>query len=261
MTGRFQIDHVVIKVTDLDRAMADYEALGFSVVRGGEHPMWGSRNALVCFADGSYLELIAYGAGMPKEGLSRHEARMLSRAQVSDGLVDYAVLPEHIERDLNVLREHGLDYEGPLPGGRMRPDGQEVRWEMGLPDGRDLPFLCGDVTPRHLRVPEGEIREHENGALGIVEVGVAVKDLDVSAGRYGVLLGVRPNRLDSGTVCFSCGQVRVVLSAPTDEAVREHLTERGVGPWRVGLATRLAEAETVDVGLAHGARIEFVSGN
>ena len=94
MAGRFQIDHVVIKVTDLDRAMADYEALGFSVVRGGEHPMWGSRNALVCFADGSYLELIAYGAGMPKEGLARHEARMLSRAQVSDGLVDYAVLPE-----------------------------------------------------------------------------------------------------------------------------------------------------------------------
>ena len=258
MAGRFQIDHVVIKVTDLDRAMADYEALGFSVVRGGEHPMWGSRNALVCFADGSYLELIAYGAGMPKEGLARHEARMLSRAQVSDGLVDYAVLPEHMERDLNVLREHGLDYQGPLLGGRMRPDGQEVRWEMGLSDGRDLPFLCGDVTPRHLRVPEGEIREHENEALGIVELGVAVKDLEFGADRFAILLEAEPDWSDSGTARFVCGSARIVLSGSGDEDVRKHLAERGIGPWRVVLKVGSGATGMMDVGLSHGARFELL---
>ena len=48
------IDHIVIAVADLDAAVRDYTALGFTVLPGGEHPR-GSRNALVVFADGAYL--------------------------------------------------------------------------------------------------------------------------------------------------------------------------------------------------------------
>ena len=53
------IDHLVIMVQDLDRAAKDYERLGFTVVAGGKHPV-GSHNALIAFADGSYLEIIAF---------------------------------------------------------------------------------------------------------------------------------------------------------------------------------------------------------
>ena len=141
----------------------------------------------------------------------------------------------------------------------MRPDGQEVRWEMGLPDGRDLPFLCGDVTPRHLRVPEGEIREHRNGVEGIVELGVAVEDLEFSAGRFAILLGAEPDWSDSGTARFVCGSTRIVLSGPGDENVRKHLAERGVGPWRVVLGVGSGEIRMMDVGLSHGVRFELLS--
>ena len=178
---------------------------------------------------------------------------MLSRVRVSEGLIDYAVLPEHTSRDLSALRERGLDYEGPFPGGRLRPDGQDVRWEMGLPDGRDLPFLCGDVTPRHLRVPKGEA--HKNGVEGIGEVGVAVEDLDFSAGRYAILLGADGS--DSG---FVCGSTRIVLSGPDDEDVRKHLADRGVGPCQVGLVARSGTRGTLDVGLSHGARLDILGG-
>ena len=41
------IDHVVIAVADLDRAIADFDALGFTVVRGGSHPGLGTHNALL----------------------------------------------------------------------------------------------------------------------------------------------------------------------------------------------------------------------
>lgn len=48
------IDHVVIAVADLEGAIASYAQAGFTVVRGGRHNI-GTHNALIAFADGSYL--------------------------------------------------------------------------------------------------------------------------------------------------------------------------------------------------------------
>jgi hypothetical protein len=42
----FRIDHVVILVDDLPVAVDDYRNLVFTVVPGGRHAAWGSRNAL-----------------------------------------------------------------------------------------------------------------------------------------------------------------------------------------------------------------------
>ena len=53
------IDHIVIAVPDLAVASRNYEALGFTVVPGGRHPV-GTHNALIAFADGAYIELIAF---------------------------------------------------------------------------------------------------------------------------------------------------------------------------------------------------------
>src|SRR5262249_12580966 len=53
------IDHIVIAVPDLDRAAQSYASLGFTVVQGGRHPV-GTHNALIGFADGAYIELIAF---------------------------------------------------------------------------------------------------------------------------------------------------------------------------------------------------------
>ena len=53
------IDHVVILVEDLDAGIRQYRDMGFTVVPGGKHPRF-THNALVSFADGSYLELIAF---------------------------------------------------------------------------------------------------------------------------------------------------------------------------------------------------------
>ncbi len=53
------IDHLVVVTRDLGTAVAGYRALGFTVTPGGRHAR-ASHNALVAFADGAYLELIAY---------------------------------------------------------------------------------------------------------------------------------------------------------------------------------------------------------
>ncbi|MEI6179461.1 MAG: VOC family protein, partial [Chloroflexales bacterium] len=47
------IDHLVILVGNLAAAVADYEALGFTITPGGEHTDGATHNALISFADGS----------------------------------------------------------------------------------------------------------------------------------------------------------------------------------------------------------------
>lgn len=54
-----QLDHVVHAVHDRERAADALCARGLHVVTGGEHPNWGTLNALAYFEDLSYIELIA----------------------------------------------------------------------------------------------------------------------------------------------------------------------------------------------------------
>lgn len=183
------LDHVVILVKDLAQAMTDYTALGFTVLPGGEHSDGASHNALVAFADGSYLEMIAFKKAAPGH---RWWAKATNAASGGEGLIDFALLPTNIENDIAAARKRGLDYQGPFPGGRQRPDGQAVKWQTGQPLTPDLPFLCGDITPRSLRVPSGPAWHHANGVTGIAAMVVLVENVAESSQRYQALLGFGP---------------------------------------------------------------------
>jgi len=177
------LDHVVIRVRDLEQTIADYSELGFTVQRGGTHADGATHNALIGFEDGSYFELIAFLRDAP-------EHRWWDVAdQAGDGLVDFALLPESVKTVVDAARQRGLNYAGPIDGGRVRPDGARLAWQLGRPATSDLPFLCGDATPRHLRVAEGEVRTHRNGVHDVSGINIAVRDLEASIGRYRALLG------------------------------------------------------------------------
>jgi hypothetical protein len=88
------------------------------------------------------------------------------------GWIDYAFLrngslePGHRISDAINQRtgEVGSDvvYLAEVSGGRVRPDGEVLKWVISAPKEREgegkvgvLPFFCGDVTPRGLRVNLG----------------------------------------------------------------------------------------------------------
>ncbi|WP_225772219.1 VOC family protein [Inquilinus sp. Marseille-Q2685] len=243
------LDHVVIAVRDLERTVADYQALGFTVVPGGEHTHGASRNALIVFADGAYVELIAFRRPNPEF----RWWRVLSEA--GDGLVDFALLPGDIAADVAAAKARGLELEGPTDGGRLRPDGQRLEWRTARAATSDLPFLCGDVTPRQLRVPEGDVRRHPNGALGIAGIEIAVADAGVSARRYGALLGTA---VDPGApVALGDGQSVRLLGPDRAGAA---LATRGEGP--VSLTLRVAPGSAtgdLDPARTQGVRIGRVA--
>lgn len=269
-----KLDHIVIAVHDLERTIADYGALGFHVVRGGDHPGRATHNALVVFGDGSYFELIAWREPSPTERwwqlLQRH----------GEGIVDFALLPASTAATVADARARGLLLEGPLDGGRVRPDGERLRWQTARSPSADLPFLCGDLTPRALRVPEGKVRVHANGALGVASLAIAVRDLDATLARYRALLGTQGD--DDGThigepVALPGSPVRVavivlggsvlVLLSPRENATNagegsgtlaQRIAARGEGPYALVLHTGKPQSTgTLDLARTHAALIEL----
>lgn len=268
------LDHVVIAVRDLAQAVADYRTLGFHVLPGGEHPSpRTSHNALVVFADGAYLELIAWRGPPPGE-------RWYDTLQRSgEGLVDFALLPQDAAASLAEARARGLDtLIGPVPGGRLRPDGQDVRWVTARHTTPDVAFLCSDITPRGLRVPDGgEDRRHPNGVTGVAGIDLVVHDIEASLQRYRALLGSgtpvpADYRLSEGlrSAVIPLQGLVVTLKSPAPEAdqpgteatrLRERLATRGEGP----CALRLRTAATgtpgpLDASLTHGVDLVLATG-
>ena len=274
-----QLDHIVLAVHDLELAMADYRALGFTVTPGGEHTGRSSRHALIVFDDGAYLELTAWRAPAPDEAwwrvLDAH----------GDGLVDYALWPASVPDALAAAQARGLHtLRGPVPGRRARPDGADVRWETARHDTPDVPFLCADLTPRALRVPEGAARRHANGATGVATVQVATHDLALTARRHQALLGSElPLQLTGHDGEMAClryrlghtdfelfGPLALAESAQTatnfiapqplpkahfDDA-RERLRAHGEGPFACRLhAAAGSPARVLNPGRAHGAHL------
>jgi len=222
------IDHVVILVENLDDGIAQYRGLGFTVTPGGKHPRF-THNALVSFADGSYLELIAFWetADQTQDAEMHRWQKHLSHR---GGLIDYAVGVKPLDDDLTAIAERGIAVDGPHPGARSRLDGVQVAWKMGMPLDKQpgcLPFMIEDITDRSVRVPGGPATAHENGILGIDTLTIVTSDGGAAAGRYRAFLGTEGV---SGTAnpTFKIGSQRVELlqPGPTGPAA-DQLRERG----------------------------------
>ncbi len=240
----FRLDHVVIAVNDLAKTVEDYRALGFTVQIGGRHAGRTSHNALIAFADGAYIELIAWSAPGPAE---RWYNRLVKHGE---GLMDFAFIPEDVPRAIAEAKARGLALDGPIDGGRVRPDGKELKWQTARQSTFDLPFLCGDVTPRDLRVPTGDARKHANGALGIAKVTVAVLDLEASLARYQALLGTSAPTLTVGGTAIG-----LTTSSP-------QLAARGEGACAMTIrSSGVHGARSLDIAAAHAAQIELAPAN
>lgn len=260
------IDHVVVAVRELERASADYERAGFTVTPGGEHASGDTRNALVSFADGSYLELIAFRE--PDRPRQHPWWRRLARGE---GVVDFALAGEKLASKADALRTLGLDVEGPIDGGRTRPDGQRLVWRTILVSDSartPLPFVIEDVTPRSLRVPGGSAAEHRLGITGIDGIVLVVADLARSIESFEAITGTVGGPAPRTTAgvrrmhLFPVGNQWIELAEPDESAseIRHHLERRGAGPFELALRSREArggDGRLLPIDIAHGARIRI----
>jgi hypothetical protein len=144
------------------------------------------------------------------------------------GLIDYCAASDDLEADVRRLEEGGLGVEGPTDGGRRLPDGTEIRWRVARirQDGRLLPFLIEDLTPRPARVPGGPAAAHANGAIGISRLELAAGDTEMATRLLAALVGDVSLRLGA------CALSPVGRGRGT----RDRLDAAGPGPLVVGLS-------------------------
>ncbi|KAF4511555.1 hypothetical protein G6O67_003338 [Ophiocordyceps sinensis] len=187
------LDHIVILVThstleSLPTKLND----SFAVAPGGPHADGLTANKLILFADGTYIELIAFVDGVDPDRRAQHRWGELPEAAIIDWAytlrheVDFAAVQQRVAQS-----QSGLVYSDPIPGGRTKPDGTMLKWAVAAARGPDgsptrpgsVPFWCLDRTPRNLRVPyeqEHQLTQHPCGALGVSSLGVSVPVHEVS---------------------------------------------------------------------------------
>ena len=250
------IDHVAIVVNDLESAIASYSRAGFTVVRGGKHPI-GTHNALIAFADGSYLELIAFlkpNTGHPWQ----------TALEKGGGIVDFCMATDDLAADVESMRRAGAKIGDPSPLTRDRPDGYRLSWVLAIPAppfSGQVPFLIKDDTPRDERVPRE--RSHRNGASGIRTLSIAVT------------IQARPAATMRACSDVPARPSSALISKPRASASRSARTKCNcsrrkpkMDRWRSGLASAVnrpsrsssqvqAGATTLDPALLQGARIRF----
>lgn len=245
-----RLDHLVILVRDLDLAAADYESLGFVVTPGGEHADGLTRNALIPFDDGSYFELVSF---LDPED-ARDNVWGWRKFVPHEGLIDYCAASDDLSSEVRRLESLGFDVNGPDEGGRRLPDGAEIRWRSARirQEGRLLPFLIEDLTPRTLRVPGGPAASHPNGASGICRLEISAPDARTAAASFGLLI----ESLDDTVTSVRLGDC--VLSPVEREDEKRSTGTGGVGPLDVDLVVETqVSAQGLDRHLAHGVGIRL----
>lgn len=248
----FTLDHLVIAVHDLDTAMTDYRALGFTVLYGGQHTSGSTHNALICFADGTYLELLA-PTGQPAAPGTTDYTPLLG---ADEGLIGFCLASADLPGAVAAIQARGGAVTAAQAGGRARADGVALRWQTAMSIARDapadalLPFFIMDETPRALRVPDDAASTtHSNGVLGSLHLFMIARDVGAEAGRLAMLLGSGYDGSDR-TVRFRLGGFTLWLTAAATEGQRKVLGERALAA--DVLMLRTPTAHNFDIQLTHG---------
>ena len=184
------VDHVIVIVRDLEEAARAYtEVLGFTVVPGGNFP-GGLQSRAVRFAS-NYVELMSVD---PSQAPPDDELVRLLKER--EGGYALALGVSSAQQTADALRARDFDVIGPA-GSPFIPEGsndvQTAPWQtvaIANPVLPFEPFFFIQYAPRKARSSPSE---HQNTAVDLHSVWIAVKDLEAATKGYEAL-GLLPGR-------------------------------------------------------------------
>ncbi|MFW5691359.1 MAG: VOC family protein [Chloroflexota bacterium] len=226
-------DHVIIAVDNLTIAIEDYKSQGFTVIEGGEHGAGTTHNALICFKDGSYIELIALtGATVPEPDVAIDFAPLIRRKR---GVVGYAFRSDDLKADTEAMQARGVPAGDIQQGMRHRKDGIALRWQILIPENDPLMLFIEDETPRHLRVPNDEHHvSHSNGATGVRRIVHVQAEPQPFVDKLHNLTGIQPEPSANG-FSLKLDPVAINIMRPGTDLLRSYHETNGDSVWRLVL--------------------------
>ncbi len=232
-----KIDHVTAAGSNLKELQARLAAIGIPSVYGGAHSNGATEMALVSFADGSYLELMAPQPNAGPDTLARQPWTKFMQGDA--GPCAFAVRAKDMAAEVQRLRAAGIEVGDPVRNGRQRPDGVRLEWETAPvgpePSGTFFPFLIHDFTPREQRAfPQGKPSNKDFAGVG--KVVIAVRNLDAAVKRYSQAWGTPPaiKQVDAGFGAHLAllGGMPVILAQPltADSWLAQRIARFGESP-------------------------------
>lgn len=199
--GTRALHHVVMPVPTIGDARSRLEALGFLVAADAVHP-FGTKNACVFFADGTYIEPLA----VSDAGLHDREAEAGNRFVARDrdfrrrtrglpGFSGLAFASSDAEADHAGFRASGISDGDLLRFSRpfVAPDGatSELSFRLAFAGSGSAPllslFTCETIGGA--AVDRTAQTRHPNGATGIARLVLATKDHAEVAAFFGSVVG------------------------------------------------------------------------
>ena len=233
-----RIDHVMICVPDLPKAVDAYTRMGFDVRPGGVHTGRGTENAIAFNAE-DYIELL--GLRDRAEYLAASPGgRLVEFLGKGGGFRYVAVQSDDLAADVAAMRGRGVDVSDVTDGQRRTPAGQTLRWKSAtLGAGNPLPiFFVQHLTPLAERRGPAP-GAHPNGAQRVDRVYIAVADVAATAPVYSRVLGVpvpkiqRGNVIKSDMAVFDLGPTGLTVAQPMEPGpAAEALARQGPGPFQ-----------------------------
>jgi len=224
-----KLDHIVQLTENLDQAVSHWMGMGFTVSPGGVHADGLTHNALVIFRDGSYVELVAFRSREVDDTTHRW-----ARYRGVWGPVDYAFAVPNVADYATQLKIRGLPYTDARDGGRERPDGVTLHWRSTNPADQSLglPFFLEDLTEREKRVPTlPDNTGHNNGASGITEVHVAVRNIEIASKQFQAIFGNPYAAITGSRTTYALeGGLLVVTPFLSGSSPSDFVSRRGAGP-------------------------------
>ena len=125
------LDHLVYAASDLARGVNELEQLlGIRATPGGQHPGLGTRNALIALGPDSYIEIVAPDPEQPAPSTPRWFG--IDELEHSR-LVTWAAKGADLEQLRADAVRNGIPLGTVARGGRRRPDGVELSWQLTDP--------------------------------------------------------------------------------------------------------------------------------
>jgi hypothetical protein len=125
------VDHLIYATPDLARGVDELaQLLGVRATLGGQHPGLGTRNALIALGPDSYIEIVAPDPEQPAPSTPRwfgidelDHSRLVTWAAKGTGLAQLRA----------TAARNGIQLGTVAHGGRRRPDGVELSWQLTDP--------------------------------------------------------------------------------------------------------------------------------
>lgn len=125
------VDHLVYATLDLTRGVDELtHLLGVRATQGGRHPGLGTRNALIALGPDAYIEIVAPDPGQPSPSTPRWFG---IDELVHSRLVTWAAKGTNLEQLRASALQDGIPLGPVARGGRQRPDGVELSWQVTDP--------------------------------------------------------------------------------------------------------------------------------